>query len=74
MRIRHGTLLVIADLDVRKEGSLMSDPLVEALPALAWAGLTAAALCTGAVVLAGSLSFVAFVVSKVVHSVAGRRA
>jgi ABC-type Fe3+-siderophore transport system permease subunit len=49
----------------------MSDPLVEALPALMWAGVTATALCVAAVVLAGAVSFVGYLAGKAMH--VGRR-
>jgi hypothetical protein len=49
----------------------MSDPLFEALPDLMWAGVTATALCVGAVVLAGAVSFVAYLTGKALH--VGRR-
>lgn len=50
----------------------MSDALLDSLPDLMWAGVTATALCVGAVVLAGAVSFVAFLAGKVVHG-GGRR-
>ena len=52
----------------------MSDPLFEALPDLLWAGVTATALCVGAIVLAGAVSFVAFVAAKAVHGMGRRHA
>ncbi|WP_210505736.1 hypothetical protein [Naasia sp. SYSU D00057] len=52
----------------------MSDPLFEALPDLLWAGVTATALCIGAVVLAGTVSFVAFLAGKAMHGVGRRHA
>jgi hypothetical protein len=47
----------------------MSDPLFEVLPDLLWAGVTATALCVGAVVLAGAVSFLTFLAGKAVHGV-----
>jgi hypothetical protein len=52
----------------------MSDALFESLPDLLWAGVTAGALCVGAVVLAGAVSFVAFLAGKAFHGVGRRHA
>jgi hypothetical protein len=53
----------------------MSDVFLDSIPDLLMAGMASAALCAGAVVLAGAVSFAAFAVGKLFHHHgAGRRA
>jgi hypothetical protein len=53
----------------------MSDTFLDSIPDLLMAAMASAALCAGAVVLAGAVSFTAFAVGKLFHHHdAGRRA
>lgn len=45
----------------------MSDAFLDSIPDLLMAGVASAALCAGAVVLAGALSFTAFALGKLFH-------
>ncbi|BDZ46921.1 hypothetical protein [Naasia aerilata] len=45
----------------------MSDAFLDSIPDLFVAGLTSAALCAAAVVLAGAVSFTAFAVGRLFH-------